>query len=243
MREVQQVLVVRIRMDGRHPSLLDAEVLMNDLGQRRKTVRRARRVRNDLVLARIVLVVVDAEDDRDVRTLRGSGDDDLLGAGRQVLGGILPLGEEAGRLEHDVDAEVLPRELRRIAHREHLELVAVDRNRVALGFHLRVQVAEHGVVLQQMGERGGVCEIVDRHEVDVPVTERGAHDVAADSPESVDAYFHCHRTSASDRPQLSKTLNSSEPLAEGQTEPLYFVVPKQRSSLHFPAVCISPTAC
>ena len=30
-----------------------------------------------------------------------------------------------GRLEHDVDAEVLPRQLRRILDRQHLELVAV----------------------------------------------------------------------------------------------------------------------
>ena len=35
-------------------------------------------------------------------------------------------GEQPGRLEHDVDAEVLPRQLRRIAQRQHLELVAVD---------------------------------------------------------------------------------------------------------------------
>ena len=62
-------------------------------------------------------------------------------------------GEEAGRFEHDVDAEVLPGQLRRVAHRQHLELVAVDRDAVALGLDLRVQVAEHRVVLEQMRQR------------------------------------------------------------------------------------------
>ena len=38
----------------------------------------------------------------------------------------------------------------------------------------------------------GVGEVVDRDEVDVLVAERRAHDVAADSPEPVDADLHCH---------------------------------------------------
>ena len=66
---------------------------------------------------------------RDVRPLGRRGDDDLLRARGDVLGGAVAVGEEPGRLEHDVDAEVLPRQLRRIAHRQHLELVAVDGDR------------------------------------------------------------------------------------------------------------------
>jgi len=45
-------------------------------------------------------------------------------------------------------AEVFPRQLRRIAVLQHLELVAVDADRVLFGDHLGVQVAEHRVVLQ-----------------------------------------------------------------------------------------------
>ena len=58
----------------------------------------------------VVLVVVDAEHERDVRVGRGRRDDDLLRAGVEVLLGRGPVGEEAGRLEHDVDAEVAPRQ-------------------------------------------------------------------------------------------------------------------------------------
>ena len=42
---------------------------------------------------------------------------------------VVGVGEAAGGLEHDVDAEVLPRQLRRILLGEHLDLVAVDRDR------------------------------------------------------------------------------------------------------------------
>ena len=38
-----------------------------------------------------------------------------------------PVGEEAGRLDHHVDAEVAPRQIRRIALGEALQLLAVDR--------------------------------------------------------------------------------------------------------------------
>ena len=75
-------------------------------------------------------------------------------------------GEEAGRLEHDVDAEVLPRQLRRVLDRQDLELVLVDRDAVALGRDVRLQVAEDRVVLEQVRERLRVGEIVDRDDID-----------------------------------------------------------------------------
>ena len=51
---------------------------------------------------------------------------DLLGARVEVLGGVVALGEEAGRLDHDVGAEVAPRQRGRVALGEHLDLAAVD---------------------------------------------------------------------------------------------------------------------
>src|SRR5438046_596695 len=74
--------------------------------------------------------------------------DVLLRPGGGVLGGVIAVGEQAGRFEDDVDAEILPRQLCRIAHREDLELVAVDGNGVLSGFDFGVQVAEHRVVLE-----------------------------------------------------------------------------------------------
>ena len=45
----------------------------------------------------------------------------------EVRGGLLARGEEAGRLDHDVDAVVGPRDLGRLALLELLDLAAVDR--------------------------------------------------------------------------------------------------------------------
>ena len=44
----------------------------------------------------------------------------------EVLGGVVAVGEEAGRLDDDVDAEVAPRQRGGVALGEHLELLAVD---------------------------------------------------------------------------------------------------------------------
>ena len=49
-----------------------------------------------------------------------------------------------------------------------------------------------GIVLQQMRQRLRIGKIVDRHEFQIRVIERGAQNVAADASEAVDANFDCH---------------------------------------------------
>ena len=135
VRRVLQALVGRVGVDRRHQAVLDADRVVQHLGDRREAVRRARRVGDDVVAVGVVGVVeVDAEHDGRVRLGRRRGDDDLLGARLEVLGGVGALGEEAGRLDHDVDAEVAPRQRGRVALRERADLAAVDvqrRRRVA----------------------------------------------------------------------------------------------------------------
>ena len=71
----------------------------------------------------VVLVVVHAEHERDVGIGRRRRDDDLLRAGVEMLLCSLALGEEPGRLDHDVDAEVAPWHAGRIALHEQLDLL------------------------------------------------------------------------------------------------------------------------
>jgi hypothetical protein len=141
----------------------------------------------------IVRVLVDAEHDGHVRTFGRRGDDDLLRAGGQMLRGALAVGEDAGAFEHHIDAEVLPRQLRRILDRQHLELVAVHGDAVRRRLDVGVEVTEHRVVLEKVRERRGIGEIVHRHEIKVLVPEGGAHDVASNAPEPIDPHLHGHR--------------------------------------------------
>ena len=54
VRDVEDRLVVRVRVDRRHQAALDAEVVEQDLGDRREAVGRARAARDDRVLGRVV---------------------------------------------------------------------------------------------------------------------------------------------------------------------------------------------
>ena len=112
-------------------------------------------------LAGVVLVVVDAHDDGDVLVLGRGRDDDLLGAVVDVRLGLVGVGEEAGRLDDDVGAQVAPGQLGRVALGEGLDRLAVDGDLVGGGLHLVRQAAEDAVVLEQVGERRVVGQVVD----------------------------------------------------------------------------------
>ena len=210
VREVVDRLVVGVGVHGRGEAALDAEVVEQDLGHRGQAVGGAGGVRDQLVLGRIVLALVDAEHDRDVRVLGGRGDHDLLGAGLQVLGGHGPVPEDAGGLHHDVDAHLAPRQRGRILGRADADLPAVDEDRLALGLHLGVQRAVDGIVLQQVGQRLGVGQIIDRHHLEVRGLERRAKENPADASEPVHPDTHCHGRSLSCLSRFVEYFRSTE---------------------------------
>ncbi len=156
MREVEQTLIPGVGVNRGHEASLDLEVFMQDLGHRRQTVGGAGGVGNDVVLPRVVAVGIDAHDDGDVRVGGRGGDDDLAGAGREVLGGVLALGEQAGALRHDVDPQGLPVDFFGIAHRTDGDGLSADFDGVALGGDVDVHGAVDGVVFQQMRHRLGI---------------------------------------------------------------------------------------
>ena len=144
--------------------------------------------------ARVVdLVEVDPERDRHVRVLRGGGDDHPFGTGFEVLGGTVAVGEEPGRLDHDAHTELTPRQLCRIALGEHLERLAVEVDLVADRLDVAGKRPKHRVVLEQVGERVGVGDVVDGHEVDIELPLPGRpEEVPADATEAVDADLDGH---------------------------------------------------
>src|SRR5262249_42108464 len=102
-------------------------------------------------------------------------------------------GHEAARgLDDAADLEYLAGQLGRALDRLGLDLAARDPDLVVPGRHLVRQVAEDRVVLQEVGQGPRVGDVVDRHEVEVLVVERGAQDVASDAPETIDADTDCH---------------------------------------------------
>ena len=197
VRRVLEPLVGRVRVDRGHQAAIDPDRLVQHLGDRREAVRRARRVRDDVVVVGVVdLVEVDAERDGGVRLGGGRGDDHLLGAGLEVLGGVVALREEPGRLDHDLGPEVAPRQRGRVLLGEHLHLAAVDGQRAVAHLDGARERPVHRVVLEQVRERPRVRDVVDRDDLDVRVRLlRCAEHVAADPAEAVDPDSYGHQLS------------------------------------------------
>ena len=61
----------------------------------------------------------------------------------------------------------LPRQLGRVALGENLEGVAVDHDLIALGLDLMLERAVYRVILEQMGQRRGVGDVVDRDDLEL----------------------------------------------------------------------------
>ena len=143
-------------------------------------------------------VAVNAHDDGDVLVLGRRGDDDLLGARVKVRLGLRAVGEEAGGLDDDVDAQLAPGEVGGLALGEHLDRMAVGHEAV-LGDLDRVEGAPvDGIVLEQVGHRRNVAEVVHCHNLDLGIVHHRAERQAADATESVNAYFDCHAYPLSD---------------------------------------------
>jgi hypothetical protein len=81
--------------------------------------------------------------------------------------GLFLAGEQARALEHDVDAELAPRQLRRIALGQHADAVAVDDHVVAVDFDLARELAVRRVVARQVRVGLRVAEVVDRDDLDL----------------------------------------------------------------------------
>jgi hypothetical protein len=84
-----------------------------------------------------------------------------------ALGRGLALGEQAGAFEHDVDAELAPGQIGRVALGQHLDFPGADLDRVLGRRDLAGERPVHRIVGEQVGVSLRRAQIVDRHELDV----------------------------------------------------------------------------
>lgn len=184
-------------MDGGHDAALDAEVLVENLGQGGEAVGGARGVGHDVHRGVVVVALVDTHDEGAVDVLGRSGDDDLLSATVEVGLGLLAVGEEAGGLHDDLDAQVTPGQVGGVALSEHLDVLAVDGDAILVVGDLAVETTEDRVVLEQVGQGLVVRQVIDGDNLDVgALLEGGAEEVAADPAEAVNTNAGGHFVSS-----------------------------------------------
>ena len=199
-RTIDSLLGGSVAVHGGHKTLLDTEsFLQKDMDYGSETVGGTAGVGDDVVLRDIEFVIVNAHDDGDVLILSRSGDEHFLSTRGDVALGLLTLGEEASRLDDDVDVEILPRQsCRAFLNGEALDLVTVDHQRVVFGnlgrgffaVHLTLEETLRGVVLHEVGEIVCWNKVVDGDDfvsfLKESLFDDGTEDKAADAAEPVD---------------------------------------------------------
>src|SRR5690625_324847 len=195
---VEDVLVVGVGVDGRHHGLLDAEGFVEHTHHGAQRVGGAGGVGEDLVGLGVVLLGVDAQHDVEVAVGRRGADQDLLGTGFDMHGGLVALREDAGRLDHDIDPQVAPGQVLRVALVGHPDLVTVDGQAVLVVTDLALKPTVVGVEAKEVGYRFVRHQVVDEQNVTGhSALVKDAEDLAANSSETVDTYLHsCLQTDA-----------------------------------------------
>ena len=193
--DVGQHLVVGVGVDGGHQAVEQADFFMQRLDQRSQAVGGARGVGDDGVRS-LQHALVDAIDDGGVHILAaGGGDDDLLGTTGQVGAGLFLGGEQAGALQHHVHVQILPGQFAGITLGQHLDLVAIDDQVIALDLDVTVELAMGGVVLGQVCIGFGLAEIIDGDDLDVVLLAAfivGTQHIAANPAITIDCNANRH---------------------------------------------------
>ena len=181
-------------VDGGHEALLDAELLMHHLGQRGQTVGGAAGI-GDYLHIRAVQAVVDAEHEGGCHLVLGGGrQQHLFGAALEVAGGLLGGVVGTGGLDDVLGAALMPGDHGGVRLAEHLDLMAVDHQIAALVLHRAVEVAEYGVVFQQVHHVVHVrlAEVDAADLVLLRILRQNPQHHTADTAEAVDTNFDGH---------------------------------------------------
>ena len=178
---------------GGHQAVLDAEAVVQDLGNGGKAVRRAGGVGDEGHL-RPVAVQIDAADKHGRIVLRRGGHDDLFRACVDVGLRLFLREEKARGLDDILSAELAPRKVRGVARGKDGDLAPVHHEAAVRALHVGGKAAVHGVVFQHIGEIIRGTEVVDALDLDFRMVKAGAEDHAPDAAEAVDAYRNAHKT-------------------------------------------------
>ncbi|MPN08061.1 hypothetical protein SDC9_155337 [bioreactor metagenome] len=191
--DVHRDLVVGVGVHRGHQAGLDADGVGQHLGHRGQAVGRARRCRKNPLTG--VAVVIDAIDEHRRVVLRRRRLHDLARPGGNMRLAAFLGEEEAGRLDHQIDAEFAPVQPGRVTFGAEPDAPAIDQQVLAIDDDLAAEAAMHRVVFEQIGEVVGVEQVVDADHLEtgkLVFLGDGAQGHASDTAEAVDCHPYWH---------------------------------------------------
>ena len=175
-------------MDRAHESVGDTEFVVQHFCHRRETIGGAAGVGNDRVLRRIVDAVVDPDAKCRIRILRRRADQHpFCSSLGDVQFCFVACGEKTGRFQDNIDIQLLPREIPRVAFLEDLNFVTAHNDVLFVESDFAVEPAMDRVPFEEMSESFSVGEIIDCADVLDLFLRHRPQDVATDASEAVDS--------------------------------------------------------
>jgi hypothetical protein len=161
---------------GGHEAAFQAERVVEHLGHRRHAVGGARRVRDHVVLLRLVVVLVDAHHHGEVGALARGGDQHLARAALEVEGRVVAGTEPPGGLDDNVRAELTPVDPGRVAAGQRRDAAARNDDRAIVGIDVGSEPAIGGIERQQVRQGPRIGDVVDGGDPQIVPFEGGAHE-------------------------------------------------------------------
>ena len=187
-------------MNGAHDTGLDRSIVIQRLCHRSEAVGGAGSCGDDGVILGQGVLVDGEHDGREIVACR-SRDDDLLRACVNVSLRLFLGAVEAGALEHNINAELAPRQILCILFCIDLEGLAVhgDRAGLVVSRDSVLVLADHAavallcsIILQKMCKHRRLGQIVDRDDLIALSAEHLAECQTTDAAETIDSNFNRH---------------------------------------------------
>ena len=186
-------------MNRRHEAFHDAELVVDNLGQRSQAVRCAGSIGNNLHVLGVGVEVNTADKRGGFLILCRSGDNNLLSASLNMSGSLLGGAEHARGLHNVLRFNSAPRNLGRLLLSKNADLLAIDNELAVLSLYGAIEMTMHGVVFHHVNHIVEVDErIVDANDLKgLRLRNSGTEYQAANAAKAINANFNRHRTCTS----------------------------------------------
>ena len=195
MAHVGNGLVVGQGVDGGHHAFDNAQFVAQHFGHRRKAVGGAGSIGNHgHVVGNDIIVHTVNNGGIDV-CFAGSGNQHFFRTAFQMHVGFGFAGKRACTFHHQIDPQIFPRQLGRVAGGEERDFVAVDDEVGCVVGNVCVKAAVYGVELGQVRVGFEAAAGIDGHDFQLVlkiVVIDGAQHLAADASVAVDGNFDAH---------------------------------------------------
>ena len=192
VRQIEKTLIVGVTVNRCHKTMFDTEGVIEHFRHGSEAVRRAGSIGDHMHRFRIVVGVVDADDERSIDCVFSrSRNDHFLRARLEVQTCILTLHELARALQHDVHLHGLVRQNGRILLRGQDDLAMLRYQLAVLEVRLGIEDAVGGVELEHVRQRGAVSEVIDRDHFEIrEFLNDDSESLTSDAAEAVDGDVH-----------------------------------------------------